>query len=153
MKIPVMAAMRVVAALVVLGLAGWGGVSTALAQIPNYMLPDKKEKPKETKPPGTMEPGPQGTSKHGWGAVQKSPGARGSQNLGWQKPKSLGHDTPSKPKNPSKAVPQETKTPKTPPQPKGPKSAPDMDFSGPEPAKTPLSPPPASSGPGLTFKE
>uniref|UniRef100_A0A7V4G7P1 Uncharacterized protein n=1 Tax=Desulfobacca acetoxidans TaxID=60893 RepID=A0A7V4G7P1_9BACT len=152
MKIPVIAVMKVLAALVALGLAVPGGAGFVLAQIPNYMLPDKKEKPKETKPPGALEPGPQGTSKHGWGAVQKSPGGKGSQDLGWPRPKPLGHDTPSKPKNPAKLVPQETKTPKSPPQPKTPKSTPEMDFSAPDPAKTPLMPA-APSGTGFTTKE
>jgi hypothetical protein len=133
-----LAAVRLLVAVLVLGL---GSLGTARAQVPNYMLPKKTEKPKETKPPGTLEPGPQGTSKHGWGNVKKNPGAKGSQNQRWQTGKPLDHSTPSKPKDPSRQFPQETKAPKGPPQPKGPRSSPEMDFEKPDPAKTPAASP------------
>ena len=105
------------------------GIGSALAQDRMYVPRERLEGDKGKKPPGEVKPGPEGASQYGWGAIQKTPGAKGSGSQGWSRKKPQGHEDLFKkqagvPDDPQK--PKERQGPKQPKQPKKPKVSQDF---------------------------
>lgn len=122
---------------VILLLLAWvlAGAGPASAQRRGYITQDMEEKPVEgSKPPGKVEPGPQGGSQHGWGQIQKTPGAKGSRSQGLKAEPTQGHSAPSKPRSASVGAPKTPKTPKSPKVPAQPSTAKSSLGVSPEPA-------------------
>ena len=84
----------------------------ALAQIRVYVPQQGPSADQGGKPPKGVTGGKEGAVKYDWGAIKKTPAAKGSRSQGWPRKKPQGHVGPSKTQAVSPGVPKQAKGPK-----------------------------------------